>query len=359
MGHQGVKRTLGLLKQPCYWPQKVVAMDFTTLEPALDGRENVLVVTDVFMKFSQAFPTRDQKADTTAKILVKEWFLKWPEYLPELVYAYNVTPHASTGYSPYYMLFGRQPHLPVDALLGQEPVSEKEPTWLTVHRERLQDAHSRAREYTERKAADRVAKHESGVYCPEVAVSQQVYLRYRPLGRNKIQSTWAPTVYQVVEVQGTTYTVEPVGGGPAKRVHRSNIRPCPRSDPVPMPRIRVSPVGVSTPKLMMEMLSLDAECVFVEKASWSEENMMNQALEELWQSNLKPDEHAGTVVEETQENSDDVQRDEEADGVKEFPQPEVGNADIPVNDVRTGPVPVPRKPRAGCAPEDAPRPMPR
>ncbi len=47
-------------------PLEVVAVDFTTLEPATDGREHFLVVTDVFAKFSQAFPTRDQKAETTA-----------------------------------------------------------------------------------------------------------------------------------------------------------------------------------------------------------------------------------------------------------------------------------------------------
>lgn len=58
-------------------PLEVVAMDFTILEPATDGRENVLVVTDLFTKFSQAFPTRDQKAETTAKILLREWFLKY------------------------------------------------------------------------------------------------------------------------------------------------------------------------------------------------------------------------------------------------------------------------------------------
>lgn len=58
-------------------PLEVVAVDFTTLEPATDGRENVLVVTDVFTKFSQAFPTCDQKAETTAKILLKECFLKY------------------------------------------------------------------------------------------------------------------------------------------------------------------------------------------------------------------------------------------------------------------------------------------
>ena len=52
-------------------------MHFTVLEQSTDGRENVLVVTDVFTKFTQAFPTRDQKADTTAKILFREWFMKY------------------------------------------------------------------------------------------------------------------------------------------------------------------------------------------------------------------------------------------------------------------------------------------
>ncbi|VDI44764.1 Hypothetical predicted protein [Mytilus galloprovincialis] len=51
-------------------------MDFTVLEKSSDGRENVLVLTDVFTKFTQAFPTRDQKATTVAKVLVKDWFLK-------------------------------------------------------------------------------------------------------------------------------------------------------------------------------------------------------------------------------------------------------------------------------------------
>ncbi|KAK3518089.1 hypothetical protein QTP70_033314, partial [Hemibagrus guttatus] len=48
----------------------VVAVDFIILEPAKDGHENVLVVTNVFTKFSQAFHTNDQKAETMTKILL-------------------------------------------------------------------------------------------------------------------------------------------------------------------------------------------------------------------------------------------------------------------------------------------------
>ena len=38
------------------------------------------------------------------------------EYLPELLLAYNATCSAVTGYSPYYLLFGRRPRIPVDYL---------------------------------------------------------------------------------------------------------------------------------------------------------------------------------------------------------------------------------------------------
>ena len=43
----------------------------------MSGVENVLGMTDVFTKYTQAIPTRDLKARTVAKILVKEWFVRF------------------------------------------------------------------------------------------------------------------------------------------------------------------------------------------------------------------------------------------------------------------------------------------
>lgn len=63
MGHLMVPKTL-----------EVVAIDFTTLERASDGRENILVITDINSKFTPAYPRSDQKAHTVVKIRTEKWF---------------------------------------------------------------------------------------------------------------------------------------------------------------------------------------------------------------------------------------------------------------------------------------------
>lgn len=108
-GHQGVGRTLEHLRQRCNWMgmaadvrhwcqvakdggpparsfmghlqasehNEILAMDFTILEPTQSGLENVLVLTDVFSKYTLAVPTRDQRASTVARVLVTKWFSKF------------------------------------------------------------------------------------------------------------------------------------------------------------------------------------------------------------------------------------------------------------------------------------------
>ena len=41
---------------------------------------------------------------------------KWPEHVGSVLIAYNATWSQVTGYSPYFLMFGRRPRLPVDLL---------------------------------------------------------------------------------------------------------------------------------------------------------------------------------------------------------------------------------------------------
>ena len=58
---------------------------------------------------------------------------RWPEVLPEMVQAYDATPHASTGCSPHHLLFGQDAKLPLDAMLAAagSPAPRQSPTEAT------------------------------------------------------------------------------------------------------------------------------------------------------------------------------------------------------------------------------------
>ena len=50
-------------------PLELVHLDFLCLEPGKGLEENVLVITDHFTRYAQAYVTRTQMAQTTAKTL--------------------------------------------------------------------------------------------------------------------------------------------------------------------------------------------------------------------------------------------------------------------------------------------------
>ena len=52
------------------------------------------------------------------KSLPKEQKSNWPLHLPSLVFAYNATPHDTTGYQPYEFMFGHKAPTMCDSWLG-------------------------------------------------------------------------------------------------------------------------------------------------------------------------------------------------------------------------------------------------
>ena len=80
----------------------------------------------------------------------------WSEHLPELLLAYNATRSAVTGYSPYYLLFGRRPRIPVDYLfpaLCDSPHQTKMEVSVAAMQKRLKEAFAVAGHLTSEEVA--------------------------------------------------------------------------------------------------------------------------------------------------------------------------------------------------------------
>ena len=91
----------------------------------------------------------------------------WSKHLPELLLAYNTTCSAVTGYSPYYLLFGRRLRIPVDYLfptLRDSLHQTKLEVSVAAMQKRLKEAFAVARHLTSEEAAKqhRYYNHKAG-----------------------------------------------------------------------------------------------------------------------------------------------------------------------------------------------------
>ena len=88
--------------------------------------------------------------------LEKDKKARWSEHLPEMLSAYNGTCSAVTGYSPYFLLFGRKSRMPVDCLfptLHDSPHQAKMEVSVVAMQKRLKEAFTVARHLTSQEAA--------------------------------------------------------------------------------------------------------------------------------------------------------------------------------------------------------------
>ena len=212
------------------YPMELIHLGFLTLGgKAGDAKStNILVITDHFTKYAQAYITPKQTAIVVAHTLWENFLVHygWPEkiltdqgksfennlfqelcnlaqvkklhtspYHPEtngqcehfnvtlismlgtlpshakknwqgwvatLTHAYNCTVSPVTGFSPYFLMFGRTPKLPLDIDLGI-PIAEQEPT---SHQNYAQKLHSKL-QWAYQKAQDnnkRESEHHKRYY---------------------------------------------------------------------------------------------------------------------------------------------------------------------------------------------------
>ena len=337
VGHQGQDRTLSLVRSRFFWPgfesdvekkvktcercikrktfpktstelvnivssepMELVCIDFLSLERSKGGFENILVITDHFTRYAQAFPTRNQLAKTTARILFDNFIVHygfparlhsdqgrnfesnvikelcslagvektrttpyhpmgngmverfnqtllnmlgtledhkkqdWKSYVAPLVHSYNATRHDSTGYSPYFLMFGRHPRLAVDAYLGlkssEEASVKSKDHYATKLRKRLQFAYKVASKEAQKSAQRHKARYDTKVRESTLDIGDRVLIRNVGLkGKNKLADKWDRHPYIVIDKPDKNIPVFKVkqesGDGTVKTLHRNMLLP--------------------------------------------------------------------------------------------------------------------------------------
>ena len=237
---------------------ELVCIDFLLLEMSKGRYENILVITDHFIRYAMAVPIRNHTARATARVLFNNFFAHygfpaklhsdraqnfessypafvlsgwhkehsdyhttlwklvkpstsirpfcgcwvlwslpksdWKSYVLPMVHAYNAARHDTTGFSPFYLMFGRRPRLAIDAFFGLESSAESSRTqaeYTTKFQSRLAFAYQKVSEEAARQTERYKAYYDQKVRESKLEVGDRVLIRALDLkGETKIADDW-------------------------------------------------------------------------------------------------------------------------------------------------------------------------
>ena len=157
----------------------------------------------------------------------------WKSHLGCMTHAYNCTKHVSTTYSPYHLMFGRHPRLPIDVEFGLHKPSCSDncskSRYIQKLRRRLNYAHKKASKYSSEQAQKYKTSYDRSVKGPQLQVNDLVLVKIvAHKTRHKIQDKWESEEYIVLEqpIPGTpVYRGRPVTGTKVRTLHRNLLLP--------------------------------------------------------------------------------------------------------------------------------------
>ena len=162
------------------------------------------------------------------KTLTKEQKSDWPLHLPVLTFDYNETPHSTTGFQPYELMFGRKAPAPCNNWLGLRQYNDDKSiskiVWVDKQFEKIVQANKRVLKSIQARA--KVNEKMSGDKDLDIPIGNLVLLRDHPEGRNKIQDNYKPDLFEVTGKHPDTnaYFVKPLDRkGPIKQVNRRQM----------------------------------------------------------------------------------------------------------------------------------------
>ena len=166
--------------------------------------------------------------------LPESYKFHWKNHLNKVVHAYNCTRHESTGYSPFYLIFGRHPRLPIDLVFNLKPPVENKsyPKYVADWQSAMKEAYNIAASKCKAQGDKAKAFYDLNVRSSTLQPGDRVLVKNLSErgGPGKLRSYWKDKVHVVVHrksPESPVYQLKPENGtGPIRTLHRNLLFPC-------------------------------------------------------------------------------------------------------------------------------------
>ena len=160
---------------------------------------------------------------------------RWKDHVKKLVFAYNCTKHSTTGYSPYYIMFGRRPKLPIDIILPTDEHntgSHKE--YIQNWKKQMTQAYEMTSKHLNNRKNKDMERRDNSKRCAlGLEPGDRVLIRNMSQrgGTGKLRNFWEEKVHKVIQAmdeEGIVIKVQQDDDSKAKPriLHRNMLMKC-------------------------------------------------------------------------------------------------------------------------------------
>ena len=147
----------------------------------------------------------------------------WDEYLQAVVFAYNTGIHKTTKFSPYELVYGRLPHLPINLRPHQIALS-KPIDYLEQLKKTLRIFHQASHRNIIIQQEINKTTYDKNRLDPHYKIGDKVLTRI-PILRGKLDPRYSPIPKLIVQTLHPIYVVQDEKTHITSQVHVADIRP--------------------------------------------------------------------------------------------------------------------------------------
>ena len=147
----------------------------------------------------------------------------WDEYLPYVTAAYRSTIHPATGFSPNYLMFGREVNAPCHIVFGTpQRTSVDGADYPSELQKRLIECYEQVRVSLKKHAVRQKRDYDTRVHQLDYRVGQSVYRRYE--AGKRYDPRWSGPFTISRKINDVLYEISSKDG--VSVVHHDRLKPC-------------------------------------------------------------------------------------------------------------------------------------